>query len=160
MGAGMLRADVRVVANPDVSQTNSFYVGNRTPLEPSRFISLPITSVLPKGWLLAVLERQRDGLSGHLDEISVWLQKDGNAWLSRDGKGKYGWEEVPYWLRGYIQLAYLFNDPKMIAESQVWIDGALNSQRPDGDFGPDQKFGDDHTRDFWANMLMMFCLET
>jgi len=38
--------------------------------------------------------------------------------LSRDGKGKYGWEEVPYWLRGYIQLAYIFNDPKMIAEAR------------------------------------------
>ena len=48
----------------------------------------------------------------------------------------------------------------MIAESEVWINGALNSQRADGDFGPDQKFDDDHTRDFWANMTMMFCLET
>src|SRR5208282_693164 len=75
-------------------------------------------------------------------------------------KGKYGWEEVPYWLRGYIQLAYIFNDPKMIAESQVWIEGALNSQRPNGDFGPDQKFDDDGSRDFWANMLMTYCLET
>ena len=106
------------------------------------------------------MERQRDGLSGSLGEISVWLEKDGNAWLSKDGKGKYGWEEVPYWLRGYIQLGYILNDPKMIAEIQVWIEGALNSQRPDGDFGPDQKFGNDGSRDFWANMLMMFCLET
>ena len=52
-----------------------------------------------------MMKRQRDGLCGNLDEISVWLQKDDNAWLSPDGKGKYGWEEVPYWLRGYIQLA-------------------------------------------------------
>ena len=121
---------------------------------------LPVGSVQPKGWLLEYMNRQRDGLSGNLGEISVWLEKDGNAWLSKDGKGKYGWEEVPYWLRGYIQLGYILNDPKMIAESQVWIEGALNSQRPDGDFGPDQKFGNDGSRDFWANMLMMFCLET
>src|ERR1035437_8286348 len=120
---------------------------------------LPVGSVQPKGWLLEYMNRQRDGLSGSLGEISVWLEKDGNAWLSKDGKGKYGWEEVPYWLRGYIQLGYILNDPKMIAESQVWIEGALNSQRPDGDFGPDQKF-DDGSRDFWANMLMLFCLET
>lgn len=145
---------------PDISKTNDIYVGNRAPLEPSRFMPLPVGSVQPKGWLLAVMERQRDGLSGSLGEISVWLEKDGNAWLSKDGKGKYGWEEVPYWLRGYIQLGYILNDPKMIAEIQVWIEGALNSQRPDGDFGPDQKFGNDGSRDFWANMLMMFCLET
>jgi len=149
-----------VMARPDTASTNRFYVGNRAPLEPSQFIPLPIDAVHPKGWLLEIMQRQRDGLSGHLDEISVWLQKGDNAWLSKDGKGKYGWEEVPYWLRGYIQLAYILNDPKMIAESHVWINGALNSQRPDGDFGPDQKFDDDGTRDFWANMLMLFCLET
>jgi hypothetical protein len=159
MSATICHAGVEVVASPDTSRTNSFYVGNRTPLEPSRFIPLPIGSVEPQGWLLTVLQRQRDGLCGHLGEISAWLEKDGNAWLNKEGKGKYGWEEVPYWLRGYLQLAYLFNDPKMIAESQIWIEGALNSQRADGDFGPDQKF-EDGTRDFWANMLMLFCLET
>lgn len=151
---------ISVVDRPDISQTNRFYVSDRAPLEPSEFIPLPIGSIQPKGWLLENLQRQRDGLCGHLGEISVWLQKDGNAWLSKDGKGKYGWEEVPYWLRGYIQLAYIFNDPKMIAESQTWINGVLNSQRPDGDFGPDIKFNDDGLRDFWANMIMMYCLET
>lgn len=149
-----------VVYRPETSSINSFYMSNRAPLEPSRLLPLPIGSVQPKGWLLEVLKRQRDGLSGYLGEISVWLQKDGNAWLSKDGKGKHGWEEVPYWLRGYIQLAYIFNDPKMIATSEVWINGALNSQRADGDFGPDQHFNDDGTHDFWANMIMMFCFET
>ena len=143
LGATALQARVDVVNGPDISGTNRFYVGNRMPLEPSRFIALPIGSVQPKGWLLAVLERQRDGLCGHLGEISGWLDKKDNAWLSRDGKGNHGWEEVPYWLRGYIQLAYILNDPKMIAESQIWIDGAINSQRPNGDFGPDQRFDDD-----------------
>ena len=149
-----------VVDRPDTATTNHFYVGNRAPLEPSQFLPLPIAAVQPKGWLLEIMKRQRDGLCGNLGEISVWLQKDDNAWLSKDGKGKYGWEELPYWLKGYIQLAYIFNDPKMIAESEVWINGALNSQRPNGDFGPDQKFDDDGTRGFWANMTMMFCLET
>lgn len=51
------------------------------------------------------LELQRDGLTGHLGEISAWLEKDGNAWLS-DG-GDHGWEEVPYWLKGYGNLAYI-----------------------------------------------------
>lgn len=149
-----------VVDRPNTALTNSFYLSNRAPLEPSRFIALPIGSVQPRGWLLEMLQRQRAGLSGNLGQISVWLQKDDNAWLSADGKGKYGWEELPYWLRGYIQLAYIFNDPKMIADSQVWIEGAFKTQHPDGDFGPDLKFDDDGSRDFWANMLMMYCLET
>ena len=160
-GFSAIAADkIAVVDLPDVSTTNHFYVGNRQPLEPLRFLPLPSGAVKPEGWLLEFLKRQRDGLCGNLGEISAWLQKDDNAWLSKDGKGKYGWEEVPYWLRGYLQLGYLLNDPKIIAESKIWIDGTINSQRPDGDFGPDQRFDDDGSRDYWANMLMLYCLQT
>ena len=151
---------VTVVARPETTSANPFYVGNRLPLVPSQFMPLPGGAVQPKGWLLEVLKRQRDGLSGNLGEISVWLQKEDNAWLSKNGKGKYGWEELPYWLKGYIELGYVLKDPKVIAESKIWIEGAINSQRPNGDFGPDQKFDDDGSRDYWANMLMLFCLQT
>ncbi len=154
-----LRADVTVIDRPDSSKQNAHYTGNRAPLKPSQFIGLPVGSVEPRGWLREFLERQRRGLTGHLGEISAWLQKEDNAWLSKDGKGKYGWEELPYWLKGYIELAYIFNDPKMIAECETWIEGTLASQRPNGDFGPDQRFGDG-TRDYWANMVMLFCLES
>lgn len=154
-----VRADVQVVASPDVSRTNSFYVGNKAPLLPGKFIGLPVGSVEPRGWLREMLQRQREGLTGHLGEISAWLQKEDNAWLSKDGKGKYGWEEVPYWLRGYQELACIFNDPKMLAETRTWIEGTLASQRPNGDFGPDQRF-EDGTRDYWANMVMLYCLQS
>lgn len=152
-------ADLDVVTGPDVSRTNAFYVSNRAPLERSRFIGLPVGSVEPRGWVREFLRRQREGLTGHLGEISAWLQKEDNAWLSKDGKGKYGWEELPYWLKGYIELAYIFDDPKMIAETRIWIEGTLASQRANGDFGPDQRF-EDGTRDYWANMIMLFCLQS
>ena len=154
-----LHADIQIVSGPEVSRTNSFYVSNRAPLLPSQFIGLPVGSVEPRGWVREFLQRQRKGLTGHLGEISAWLQKEDNAWLSKDGKGKYGWEELPYWLKGYIELAYIFNDPKMLAEVKVWIEGTLASQRPNGDFGPDQRF-EDGTRDYWANMIMLFCLQS
>jgi hypothetical protein len=152
--------NISAIEQPAVSSTNNFYLGNRAPLLPARFIALPPTAVTPHGWLAEFLNRQRDGLCGNLGEISAWLQKEDNAWLNKNGKGKYGWEEVPYWLRGYLQLGYTLNDSKILAESKIWIEGALNSQRPDGDFGPDQKFDDDGSRDYWANMLMLFCLQT
>lgn len=152
--------EVRVVLRPDISETNSNYVSNKKPLQPLAFIPLPVGSVEPSGWLLEMLKRQRSGLTGHLGEISAWLQKKDNAWLSKNGKGKYGWEELPYWLKGYIELAYIFNDPDMIAESHTWIEGALASQRADGDFGPDERFSDDGSRDYWANMIMLYCLQS
>ena len=154
-----IAAEVEVVAAPDRSQANPNYVGNRAPLEAAFFTSLPPGAVTPKGWVRELLIRQRDGLTGHLGEISAWLQKDDNAWLSKNGKGKYGWEELPYWFKGYIELAYIFNDPAMLAECRTWVEGTLASQRANGDFGPDQRFADG-TRDYWANMVMMFCLQS
>lgn len=150
---------ITIIDRPDTSESNDYYISNRAPLMPSQFIELPVGSIKPKGWLLSYLKRQRDGLTGNLGRISAWLQKDDNAWLSEDGKGNWGWEELPYWLKGYSEMAYIFNDPEMIRETKVWIEGALNSQRPNGDFGPDHRM-EDGSRDYWANMIMLFCLQS
>ena len=95
-------------------------------------------AVQPRGWLRKQLELQAAGFHGHLGEISRFLKKEGNAWLNPKGEGDHGWEEVPYWLKGYILTAYLLDDPEMIKEAQQWIEGALSSLQSDGWFGPQQ----------------------
>ncbi len=150
---------VSVVDRPATAATNAYYTGSREPLRATPFLKLPITAFEPGGWLKKSLELQRDGLTGNLGEISVWLTKEDNAWLNPSGKGKYGWEEVPYWLRGYSRVAYALQDPKMLAETKVWIEGTLNSARPDGDFGPIHNHGRGF-RDLWAQMLMLQVLQS
>ena len=119
---------------------------------------MPVGAIQPDGWLKEFLNRQRDGLTGNLGSISAWLQKKDNAWLSKTGEGAWGWEELPYWLKGYGDLGYILQDQKIIAETKVWIEGVLNSQRPDGDFGPVKLDGP--YRDFWGNMIMLYCLQS
>jgi hypothetical protein len=104
------------------------------------------------------LELQRDGLTGNLGEISVWLSKTNNAWLNKEGKGEYGWEELPYWLKGYANIGYMLGDKKMIAEAKFWIDAVLNNQRDNGDFGPART--NKGNRDLWTNMPMLWCLQS
>ena len=154
-----LTTKISVVDRPKISATNSHYVSNRPPLVPSSLIKLPVGAVKPEGWLKEYLLRQKNGLTGHLGEISAWLQKDGNAWLSQDGKGDWGWEEVPYWLKGYGNLGYILNDQQLIDETKVWIEAVINSQRIDGNFGPvmEQRLG---IQDFWGNMIMLYCLQS
>jgi len=48
----------------------------------------------------------------------------------------------------------------MIDEAMVWINGTLNSQRPDGDFGPFVIRNTTGKRDLWAQMLMLFVLQS
>lgn len=149
---------VASVSQPDTSPQNAYYTGNREPLLPLHFIKLPVGSIRPEGWVKEFLLRQRDGMTGHLTEISGWLEKENNAWLSPDGTGKHGWEEVPYWLKGYLSLAYTLDDKEMINEAHTWIEAALNSQRNDGYFGPwiEREGGPD----LWGNMIMLWCLQT
>nr|WP_321520521.1 beta-L-arabinofuranosidase domain-containing protein [uncultured Macellibacteroides sp.] len=146
---------VRVDRLP-VAVRNKHYVSNQTPLMPQQFIKLPVGSISPEGWLLKQLELQRDGLNGHLGEISAWLQKEDNAWLKTDGK--WGWEEVPYWLRGYGNLAYIMKDEAMLKETKFWIDGILKSQRKDGNFGPVQL--NEGKQDFWPNMVVLWIVQS
>ncbi len=93
-----------------INVSNAFYPGNKAPLLPGHFSKLPVTAFHPGGWLKKQLELQRDGLTGHLAEISIWLSKTDNAWMNKEGSGKYGWEELPYWLKGYANMGYMLGD--------------------------------------------------
>ena len=148
---------VQVVARPGTgAQTAALYPNGREPLLACRLLKLPVGSIEPHGWLRKYLELQRDGLTGHLGEISAWLDKNNNAWLTNGGD--HGWEEVPYWLKGYGDLAYILGDEKMIAEAKTWIEGAFKSQQPDGYFGPmNLRNG---KRELWVQMIMLWCLQS
>ena len=136
----LMAQQAQMVKPGDIKPTSTLYVNNRAPLPHNPFIKLPPAAVTPRGWIGEMLLRQKNGLSGQLGEISDWLDKKGNAWL--EPSGSHGWEEVPYWLRGYANLAYILGDKAMISEAKTWIDATLKSQREDGSF-------EDITYRFW-----------
>lgn len=110
----------------------------------------PLTSkeITPRGWLRRQLEIQASGLSGHLDE--VWPDVRDSRWF---GGNREGWERVPYWLDGFIPLAYLLHDTDMIARAKRYVEAIMDSQKPDGWICPCA----DHERahyDVWAAILI------
>ena len=93
---------VRVVDRPDTGE-NAYYVGNRAPLSPSYFRKLPIGAIRPMGWVRTQLRREADGFIGHLTEISDFLKKPNNAWLSPTGEGEHGCtDQRRRWLSHWI----------------------------------------------------------
>jgi hypothetical protein len=148
--------EVETVNRLSTESRNTFYASNHSPLQPQQFVKLPAGSIQPEGWLKQQLILQKNGLNGHLEEISAWLQKENNAWLETGGQ--WGWEEVPYWLRGYGNLAYIMKDEAMLNETRFWIEHILNSQRKDGDFGPVHL--NDGKQDFWPNMIVLWILQS
>lgn len=83
--------------------------------------------IKPAGWLKRQLEIQAEGLSGHLDKM--WPDVKDSAWIGGD---REGWERVPYWLDGFIPLAWLLDDADLKARAQKYIDAILFQQCTDG----------------------------
>src|SRR5439155_19293011 len=65
----LLHAISLLVLLPSLLDGNVHYVENRPPLKQAEFIALPLGSVRAGGWLLHQLEMQRDGLTGHAEEV-------------------------------------------------------------------------------------------
>ena len=154
--AGKQTQEIRTMERLSTASHNDYYVSNRAPLQPLQFIKLPAGSIEPEGWIRRQIELQKDGLCGHLGEISAWLQKENNAWLKNGGE--WGWEEVPYWLRGYGNMAYALRDETLLKETKFWIEAILSSQRADGNFGPVHL--NNGKQDFWPNMIVLWIMQS
>lgn len=158
--AGGQDSTVRAIQAPPTQSANKFYVSNRSPLHPSALVKLPIGSITPGGWLRNQLELEANGMTGHLEEISPWCKFGSSAWNDPE-HGKNGWEEMPYWLKGYGDLGYVLKDPKIIADARKWIDAILASQREDGWFGPRVLLTSlEGKPDLWPNMLALDVLQS
>jgi hypothetical protein len=154
-------SQVTLVEHLVSNSTNSFYIGNRPPLTPSPFYKLPIGAITPRGWLRHQLELERDGMTGHLEQISPWLDFAKSSWADPQGRGKYGWEELPYWLKGYGDLGYVLKDDGIKAEAKKWIEAVLATQREDGWFGPRELLTSlDGQPDLWPHMIMLNVLQS
>jgi hypothetical protein len=152
--------DVVTVAAPPVAGVNAAYRGRRPPLAPEPLVKLPVGTVRPRGWLEQQLKKMATGMFGRLPEVSHWCRPDGSAWRSKDGSGANGWEELPYWLKGFTVLAHLSSERDagaLAAMANQWNEALLASQRLDGYFGPDSNRA---TPDLWPNMPALWALRS
>ena len=81
-----------------------------------------IADIEPQGWLLEMLQRQRDGLTGHPEAMAY--PYDSPLWageLKRDSENRgadwWRYEQTAYYLDGLARLAYILDDEDLLA---VW----------------------------------------
>lgn len=137
-------------------------VFNRAPLADDAYAELPLGAVKPRGWLLDQLQRQRDGMTGHLDSLYAPVVGDDNAWIGGEGDT---WERGPYWIDGLLPLAYILDDQELIRKSLRWTEAMLTSAREDGYFGNAvsrpyiEGFQRGMAEDWWPKMVALKILK-
>jgi hypothetical protein len=138
---GTVRADVITVVQqlPTTPTSTPWYQTNRAPLQPVPLLKLPPGAIIPQGWLRQQLLLDVGGLPGRMEQISEYLLAGNNGWVQSGGTG--GWEEVPYWLRGYQELGYVMKNQSIINDAVTnWLQKMMQTQLASGTnagaFGP------------------------
>ncbi|MDL2287200.1 glycoside hydrolase family 127 protein [Eubacteriales bacterium OttesenSCG-928-G02] len=115
-----------------------------------KFNHFNINQIKPTGWLKRQLEIQAEGLSSKLPEF--WPDIKNSAWIGGDMEG---WERVPYWLDGFIALAWQLDKPELKQTAERYIHAIVNSQEPDGWIAPTKNRAG---YDMWAYFLILKAL--
>jgi Beta-L-arabinofuranosidase, GH127/Ricin-type beta-trefoil lectin domain-like len=124
----------RALATTTTTGAGGRYTPNGSGLAASAFLRLPPGAVAPGGWLSTQLGNQLNGLNGQMTYVSHFLQPGTCGWIT---PSQYGWEEAPYWLRGYANLGYVTGDATTINAAEQWLTGTIKTQQSSGFFGPD-----------------------
>ncbi|MFD5571217.1 beta-L-arabinofuranosidase domain-containing protein [Streptomyces cadmiisoli] len=133
LGAGSLALGATALGAPFARAAAAAPAPRADTQVPDKFQKLPPGSVTARGWLAGQLRLQLDGLCGRYEGFSHFLDFSASGWVHPE---RNAWEELPYWLRGYIPLAIATGDTHALARSRAWVDAILATQQSDGFFGP------------------------
>jgi len=114
--------------------------------------------IKPTGWLKKFLETQIDGLTGHIAAAGwpydkpFWLDEE--AVVPYDGCFWWPYEQVGYYIDGFVRTAILLGDKKLLEKAENYIYTVINNPDDEGYLGPKVlkfKEGDRYTR--WSHII-------
>ncbi|WP_330336024.1 beta-L-arabinofuranosidase domain-containing protein [Streptomyces sp. NBC_00557] len=158
LGAGALGLGASALGAPFARAVQAAPRPSAASPVPDRFRRLPPGSVTAHGWLAGQLRLQLGGLCGQYERISHFLDFSSSGWVHPENGA---WEELPYWLRGYLPLAIATGDETALARSRTWVDAILATQDSDGFFGPRAlRTSLNGGPDFWPYLPLLQALRT
>ncbi len=146
--AGLAAGVSALAAAPSLAAATPKPTPTHQGLASQAFRPLPLGSITAEGWLQRQLRIQADGLSGHLDEF--WPDVAQSQWFGGQAEG---WERAPYWLDGFIPLAWGLNDATLKARARQRVETIVKAQRPDGWYAPFPADANSRPYDMWAILL-------
>ncbi|KAJ7102582.1 hypothetical protein B0H15DRAFT_339472 [Mycena belliarum] len=127
-------------------------LGQTTSLAPKKFLSIPLGSIRPTGWLLDQLMVQTNGLAGHEHEFYHYVSE--TDWTG--GPSAYsGLEEAgSYWFNAMVPNGILANNSAINAKTSAFLSYVLSHQDSTGWLGPE--VGTTKPRYLWGRYPFMF----
>ncbi|EMD39171.1 hypothetical protein CERSUDRAFT_152169 [Gelatoporia subvermispora B] len=108
---------------------------NVTGLAPKTFLSLPLGSIKPTGWLYDQLMVQTNGLAGHEHDFYDYVAD--SDWIGGDSYYSDLEEAGSYWFNGLVPTGVLVDDPTIQSQTQAFLDYVLDHQDETGWLGPE-----------------------
>ena len=106
----------------------------------AKFEEIGIRQIKPEGWLRGFLEKQRDGLTGHIEVAGHPFDNVGwdryDVQPEKDQPGWWAYEQTGYHLDGAERLAELLDDRAMKARAKKSFEHVLQNADEDGYLGP------------------------
>ncbi|KAI1793484.1 hypothetical protein LXA43DRAFT_1059843 [Ganoderma leucocontextum] len=112
-------------------------VNGQTPsgLAPKAFLSLPLGTIKPAGWLYDQLVVQTNGLAGHEHDFYHYVSD--SDWIGGTSYYSSLEEAGSYWFNGMVPNGVLLDDPTIQSQVQQFLDYVLDNQDATGWLGPE-----------------------
>ena len=96
-----------------------------------------INDITPEGWVREILQRQKDGLTGHPEAMSYPFDSccwAGNLEMSKNphywGSDWWRFEQSAYYVDGFSRLGYVLGDEELMAKGKANVDYVLDHPLP------------------------------
>ncbi len=105
----------------------------------AKYDEISLSAIRPEGWLRRYLEKQRDGLTGHLEAAGYPFNTKG--WAVSElpvstGLGWWPYEQTGYWIDGMMRAGLLLEDRFLVEKAGKQLDHVLAHADRDGYLGP------------------------
>lgn len=124
--------------------------------------------ILPKGWILEHLLRDKNGITGNLGDLcedaSCGIFADKKVKDEIDGVWSSWWpgETEGNWRDALTRLAFALDDKELLQDTSDYIESILKHQEEDGYIGifqPNERFGNgERSGELWTQSRIMNCL--
>ncbi|KAJ7743834.1 hypothetical protein B0H16DRAFT_1560781 [Mycena metata] len=126
--------------------------GQTTSLAPKTFLSMPLGSIRPTGWLLDQLMVQTNGLAGHEHEFYNYVSN--TDWVGGNSAYSSLEEAGSYWFNAMVPNGILANNAAINAKTSAFLSYVLSHQDSTGWMGPE--VGTNKPRYLWGRYPFMF----